>query len=227
MTYQSGEPSYVPPQDPWSGEQGTVSAPTEPLPAPTRDPGQFAPGVASPADWSPSTGSDRDLVTLSPSQMSSAPRRRTGLYILVFLLVAAIGGAVGFASWWVTGHYAEQIGIGSADPSETTTSSEPTASPTLSGQRYHPDLVEVGSCLTNRGAEGRPEMWVVPCDEPDTYRVLKVLAGAEIPEGMDEKFREEATAQALCSDVAWNAWFGWDSDVDALDHFYCMRSNPA
>src|SRR5690606_38695500 len=69
MTYQPGEPSYVPPQDPWADTYGGASAPTEPLPAPepSRGPGQFAPGVASPVDWSRSTIAPDDPVTSTSS----------------------------------------------------------------------------------------------------------------------------------------------------------------
>lgn len=232
MTYQPGEPSYVPPQDPWADTYGGASAPTEPLPAPepSRGPGQFAPGVASPVDWSRSTIAPDDPVTSTSSGGS-----RAGLYVLVFLLTAVLAGAGGISSWWLTSRYAGQIAGRQPTGTSTTTSADPSPTPTPTQAEfiYDPRRVKEGDCLTNRGTAGQVEMWVVPCDQPDTYLVLKVVPGDDIPADKRDTFHLPDTARALhaelCADEPMSdAWFGFNAPNDANDHFYCLtRNNPA
>jgi hypothetical protein len=223
MTYQPGEPPYVQPQDPWSGPQGTTSAPTEPLPAPVRGLDQFTPGVASPAVWSQETISHSDPLTSS----TQPGRSGAGRYVLVGLLVVVLGGAGGYGSWWATSRYAGQF----TGPPVTTTSTgsspespeSPTPRPTEF--KYDPRYVETGTCLENRAPRApRPDMWVVPCDREGTFEVLKVIVGKDIPEDENDNFTD-ATSEELCSDVPSNAWFGWNSPNDEQDYFYCMRTN--
>lgn len=225
MTYQPGEPPYTQPQDPWSGTHGTASAPTEPLPTPARGPDQFTPGVASPTAWS------REGIAYDDSLTSTRTGGgRAGLYVFVGLLVVVLGGAGGYASWWLTSRYAGQL----AGSPTTTTTTEPSRSPTVRPTefRYSPEFVKVETCLINRAPEGKePEMWVVPCDRPGSYKVLKVLTGADIPEDKRDDFHQPDTARALhadlCADVPSDAWFGLNSPNDALDRFYCLQTNPA
>ena len=222
MTYQSGEPSYVPPQDPWADTSGGASAPTEPLPAPdlSVSPSHFTPGVASPS--TPSTWQ-----TVAPGDGTSPEgRSRAGLYVLIVLLMVVFGGAGGFASWWVTRRYAGPIvdALGTRTP---TTSPEPSPTPEEADEfRYDPSLVEVGTCLLNRGTPTKPDMWVVPCDREGSYTVLKVVRGEQIPEDENDAFTQ-ATAEELCDDVIWDAWFGWNTRPNSLDHFYCLKRNRA
>jgi len=232
MTYQPGEPSYVPPQDPWGDTSSTASAPTEPLPTPARAPDQFAPGVASPAAWSAT-----DIAVTDPQPTVRSGGGRTGLYVLVFLVVVAVAGAGGFASWWATSRYAGRIIGAPATPTSAPTSSETSRSPSPTPERTEfayeddPFAVEAGTCLVNRAPEDEePEMWVVPCEWPGSYKVLKVLTGADIPEDKRD-FHERDTARALhaelCADEPSDAWFGWNAPNDALDRFYCMQTNRA
>jgi len=228
MTYQPGEPSYVPPQDPWGDTSSTASAPTEPLPAPARGPDQFAPGVASPAAWSAT-----DVAVADPQPTVRSGGGRAGLYVLVFLVVVVVAGAGGFASWWVTTRYAGQLIGAPTTPTSTTTSSEPSRSPSPDPRPTEflyaddPFSVEEGTCLENRGTQRSPEMWVVPCDRPGSYEVLAVFRGDDIPEDESGNFTKEATADVLCDGLPSDAWFGWNNDNNALDLFYCMKRRPA
>lgn len=217
MTYQPGEQPYTQPQDPWSGAHGTASAPTEPMPAPVRSPDQFAPGVASPVTWSQETIAHRD-----PAPATRSEGSRAGLYVFVGLLVVVLGGAGGYASWWMTTRYAGQL---TASPTTTTTTDAnqtPTPSPTEF--RYAPGQVREGDCMINRGTQKDPEMWVVPCDREGAYKVLKVFRGERIPEDDEDNFTS-ATAEDLCGDLPSDAWFGYNAPNNANDYFYCMTTD--
>jgi hypothetical protein len=219
MTYQPGEQPYTQPQDPWLNTQGLASAPTDPLPALARGSGHFAPGVASPVAWSAETVAHSD-----PYLPAEKTGGRAGLYVLVALLVVVLGGAGGFGAWWAITNYGGSWATPSTS-NTTTPAGEESPTPEPTELAYRPELVEVGTCLTNRGTIERPQMWIVPCDRADTYEVLKVVKGADIPKDAAGAFTEEATATPVCADVPSDSWFGWNSPNDAQDHFYCMRTN--
>lgn len=215
MTYPPGEQPHTPPQDPWSGTQGTASAPTDPLPQPVR--GQFTPGVAapSPAAWSQETVAHSD-----PYRAPAGGGGRPGLYVLVVLLVVVLGGAGGFGAWWAITKYAS--GIADPTPTETATTDQP-STPGATETPFQPRLVEVGTCMINRGTGTRPNMMVLPCDSPGALEVLKIRNGEDIPEDPETGgFTDDATGIPSCSDVPSTLWYGWDSPNDAQDYVYCL-----
>src|SRR5688572_29413744 len=142
-TFQPGEPStFAPPQDPWSGPHGVAATPTDPIPDPA--PEQFAPGVAGPAPrvWSQETISHADPYGYMPQ------RRRAGRYILVIMLVLALGGAGGFGAWYlITNNF--------PTTPQTQGSEQPSSSPSTSTSQtptFDPADVRVGDCLINNGS---------------------------------------------------------------------------
>ncbi len=225
MTYQPGEqPSYTPPQDPWSGTQGVASAPTDPIPAPAR--GQFAPGVASPSAPAPVVW-QQETITHDPYRRG---RSRAGLYVFVVILVLVLGGGGGYGAWWAITKY---FPTPTDDPSGSGTSNGVSTSPSTSSSptptdpsltRFDPSKVAVGTCLVNLEPDPtkRPDMYIAPCDREDAFKVLRIRSGEEIPETEDGEFTREITADPVCEGLAWDAFFGLNSENDAMDYFYCL-----
>ena len=151
--------------------------------------------------------------------------------MFVGLLVVVLGGAGGYGSWWLTSRYAGQL-AGSPTTTATATA-EPIQSATARPTefRYDADLVRVGDCLVNRAPEGAdPDMWVVPCGRPGSYKVVKIVPAQDIPADMRDTLHLKETAQKLyellCQDVSANAWYSVNSPNDAKDHFLCMEIAP-
>lgn len=220
-SYQPGEPpSYAAPQDPWSDAPGVASPPTDPIPQPPR--GGFTPGVAAPVPPPQSVWSQETVAHDDGYRPSRGPSGRTGLYILVTLVVLALGGAGGYGAWYLI---TERICPGgtpcnaqSQDPGDQT------AAPTDTLPPFQPEAVRVGDCLVNHGTERDPKMAIEPCENPGALRVLTVEQGANIPRNAEGQIDRGTTANTLCEGVEnWDgSWFGWNSPNDELDFFYCL-----
>ena len=66
-------------------------------------------------------------------------------------------------------------------------------------------------------------MAVVACTTSGSYKILKVLTGADIPEGPDDKFDRDTTSVQSCKDTGYKSWYGYqDPTDDAKDVFFCM-----
>ncbi|HEY7223353.1 MAG TPA: hypothetical protein VH561_07070 [Micromonosporaceae bacterium] len=228
-SYQPGEqPSYAPPQDPWSGTQGVAATPTDPIPQPPR--GKFSPGVAAPvppaADlWSQETVAHDDRYT--PGR---GPAGRGALfYTFVTLVVLLLGGAGGYGAWYLI---TDRIGTPTAGP---TTNNGTSAGPSLTTTvpPFHPDAVRVGDCLlqvdvpylaTDGTQKKRTTLEIVACGTDNSYAVVKIDHGAQLPEDPVTGGLDDATADAVCKGTPpWDgAWAAWDSDNDSLDYFYCL-----
>jgi hypothetical protein len=230
MTYQPGEqPSYTPPQDPWSGTQGVASAPTDPIPAPAR--GQFAPGVAAasapPPVWQQETVGYDDPY----ERVGRGHGGRAGMYVLVVFLVLVLGAGGGYGAWWaITKYFPSEDQTVTSGPSSGAPSTDPSTSgdpsPGVSGLvEFRPNRVEVGDCLINLAEEGEPlpKMYLASCDSEDVYEILRIISGEQIPEREDGQFTRQITADPLCQGVAWDAFFGWNHPTDdSQDYFYCL-----
>jgi hypothetical protein len=211
-SYQPGEPPYTAPQDPWSSAPGVASPPTDPIPQAPR--GGFTPGVASPVPppasvWSQETIAHDDRYRRSPGG-------RTGLYILVTIIVLVLGGAGGFGAWYLI---TDRMCPGSQP---CTTGSQQPTNPTE--DTFHPEAVRLQDCLVNHGTETDAKMKVESCDTAGALRVLSIVQGEDIPENAQGKFDRNTTAVPLCGGVqGWDgSWFGWNSSNDRLDFFYCL-----
>jgi len=211
MTYQPGEPpSYAQPQDPWSA--GSASPPTDPIPAPAR--GQYAPGVAAPMAPAPNVWAQETVVQGYGGGRGSGGGR-TGLYVLITIVVLVLGGAGGAGAWYLI---KERLGT-QTPGTQTSTQAQPSTSQT----GFVPSAVRVGDCLLNLGTQERPDMVPVSCENSAAMRVLKIQNGDGILHNAQGKF-DTATANSICLGVeGWDgAWFGWNSQNNALDYFYCL-----
>jgi hypothetical protein len=230
MTYQPGEQPFTQPQDPWSGTQGIASAPTDPIPAAPGDRGypqpargEFVPGVASPSVWSQETVAHGD-----PYATNRGGGGRAGLYVGIVLLIVVLAGAGGFGAWWAFSNYV--VGPNTTPTDSPSTTGSPTSpTPTPTEVRYRSDLVAVGTCMINRNpAVNPPNMFIVACDWPgdlEVLQVLKVYSGEIIPEDSEGNFTADVTATPLCGDLdGYDRYYGWNSDNDASDRFYCMTT---
>jgi len=215
-SYQPGEPGYTAPQDPWSGAPGVASPPTDPIPQAPR--GQFAPGVAAPVPPPPSVWSQETIAHSDPYR--PPPRSgRTGLYILVTMVVLVLGGAGGFGAWYlITERICPGDGPCNAQPQSPTTEASTDA------DAFQPDAVRVGDCLVNHGTATNARMKIEPCETVGALRVLKIEHGEQILENSAGKFDRPTTADPICTGVTgWDqSWFAWNSTDDTQDYFYCL-----
>jgi hypothetical protein len=218
-SYQPGEPpSYTAPQDPWSAAPGVATPPTDPIPQPPR--GQFAPGVASPVAPPPSNVWAQETIAHDDRR----PPGRTGLYVLVTVLVLVLGGAGGYGAWYLITQRICAAGSANCNPQSQQTQQQ-TQSTQSTDPVFDPAIVKVGDCLVNHGTPEDPKMRVESCNTPGAFRVLYIKKGKDIPENANGEFDRQTTGPAVCGDVPdWdNSWFGWDDpDNDNRDYFFCL-----
>jgi hypothetical protein len=214
------QPPYAQPQDPWAGghEPGVAAAPTDPIPQ--QPYGQFAQGVAAPSVWTQETISQGGY-TYVPQQGGS----RVWTYVLVVLAVVVLGGGGGYGAYWLITHRGggtPQTQGSSTDPGpQTSTTAAPDPTQTLVLAE-----VKVGDCLFNAGTADEPAMQPVPCTKPKSFKVVKIASGDSIPEGPDGKFDRDHTSAAVCAGTNSTAWYGWDSNNNDNDYFFCLTVNP-
>src|SRR5262245_41877521 len=192
-TYQPpGEPpSYAQPQDPWANahETGVAAAPTDPIPQsqPQQPPpayGQFAPGVATPSVWSQET--------ISHGSYEYVPQRsRLGMYVLVMLAVVVFGGGGGYGAYLlISGRNPNTNPPPGASASPATSTTATSTTPTA----VEPADLKVGDCIFNVGTATAPVMVRSQCTKAQSYKVIKIVAGEQIPEGPDGTFDKDHTA---------------------------------
>ncbi len=203
-SYQPGEPSYVAPQDPWSGAQGVSSPPTDPIPAPPR--GVFAPGKATPVApvpnaWQETVAHDQGY------RVQERPPRRIGLYLFVTVLVLVLGGAGGYGAWYLI---TENFGSSTATPT-------PTLTP------FRSTDVKVNDCILEVGQPSSPTgttFQLVACGSPDARPVLKLQIGDQLAAlgGLTDE-----VASTVCLGVeGLDAWATWDAVRDEEDAVFCL-----
>jgi hypothetical protein len=105
-----------------------------------------------------------------------------------------------------------------ANPNATT----PTpAAPPSTPPAFSPAAVNVGDCVANRGTPERPELRIVACADPASYRVLLKATGVSIPEGPDGEF-DATTANTVCAGTQYDSWYGNNAIDDTGDVFLCL-----
>jgi len=154
---------------------------------------------------------------------------------LVVTLLVVLGGAGGYAAWYI-------VTKGQPDPGQTTAGATtgPTAGP--SGESpvpgfpascpisedagaFDPCGVKEGDCLFNDGTAAEPEIRVTNCDVEGAYKVLKVSRGADIKEGPGDVFDKDTTSVAECKDTGYLHWYGYqDAFNDNNDVFLCLTT---
>jgi hypothetical protein len=200
-----GPAAYPQPQDPWAGEHGIASVPTDPIP---QQYGTFGQSEV----WSQATvahGGQYDYVQQQPQ------RSRAGMIIGIFLGVLLLGGGGGFAAWYIVTHKGD-------NPTPSTSTSAPVVTTTKPG--FDPAAVAVGTCLINKNATGSPDISVVACNTPGSYKILKISKGETLPEGTDGKLGA-GTATTECAGLAYNRWYAYDDSDNTKDIFFCLKDN--
>ena len=88
-----------------------------------------------------------------------------------------------------------------------------------------PADIKQGDCIFNIGSATEPVMVRSDCGKAGSYKVIKILAGEQVPEGPNGTFDKDNTAPQVCSGTGYEAYFGWDSSNDANDYFFCLTTN--
>jgi hypothetical protein len=208
----AGPPAYTPPQDPWAGgfEQGVASVPTDPIPQ--QQYGQFGPNDAAAWGNQQTVPHGGQFEYAPPAQQR---RSRAGLLTVIFLAIVVLGGGGGYATYYVVKNRSTITGGGPSSPTTTVP-----AAPTTPA--WDPATVKVGDCLINKGTPTNLDMHVAPCSTANTYKVLRVVTGASIPEGPRDVF-DDTTSLAECANTNSNNWYGYQDDHDDnKDIFLCL-----
>jgi len=238
--YQPGEPpSFAPPQDPWADVQGSAT-PTNPIAAvpaqqgPLPQRGQYVPGVAAPTAPTPA-GPPPGIwsqETIANSDRYATPRQGSGagLYVLVALLVVVLGGAGGYGAWYLT---KQRVSANSAltqnsTAAQTTSSGTgPLANCVDVESNFDACQVRVGDCLSITGPPNNPTIAMADCADPNSKKVLRILAGTEIgANGLDS---QDSTYllnlyNSKCGGIGSNYYFAWQYPGVGGDRFYCMTT---
>jgi hypothetical protein len=233
-TYQppGGQPDgtpYAQPQDPWA-EPGVASVPTDPIPQQYDPyPGSLPGGQI----WSQET-----VAHGAPYGYGQPQPGRGKLIALVVALLVVLGGAGGYAAWYIVAK-----GQPSADPTIAGPTGGPSADPSSGGTpvqqgfpascpisgdagAFDPCAVKEGDCLFNDGTAAEPDIRVTNCDVENSYKVLKVSRGASIKEGPGDVFDKDTTSVAECKDTNYLHWYGYqDALDDNKDIFLCLTTN--
>lgn len=230
MSYQQsggpppeGSPGYAQPQDPWAGgfEPGQASVPTDPIPQQYDPYGTYAQGDA----WSQQTVPHGGY----PGYVPQPPRSNRALAItLTVVIVLLLGAGAGYAAWYVaTNNRGGTANPTTPVPNVTTPKAQTTTPPGTTPPAFDPHSIAVGQCLFNGGTADDPEMRVVPCTTPKSYKVIKVEQGTGIPEGPSGKFDRDTTSVAVCKGTGYQSWYAYDDEADdTKDVFFCMTDNP-
>jgi hypothetical protein len=199
-----GPAAYPQPQDPWAGEHGLASVPTDPIP---QQYGPYTPGDV----WSQQTVAHGGQYSYVPAEQ---PKSRTGLVIGIFLAILLLGGGGGFAAWYVIKNQNANTG--------TTTPTTPPV--TVTKAVFNPNAVAVGQCIVNHGTNDAPDIEVVECATQGSYKVVKIAKGADLPEGEDGKLGS-STSTAVCQGVKFDRWYAYDDADNTKDVFFCLTNN--
>jgi hypothetical protein len=198
-----GQPGYVPPQDPWAPEHGGLaSMPTDPIPQ-TYDPQPYVTGGDV---WSQATvqhGGQSVLMTPIPE---APPRNRAGLLAIIFLAVLVLGGGGGYATYYFVKKHGET-----------------TQTPVADYQK-----VAVGQCMVNRGTdENNPDMRISACTEVNSYKVVRVVRGDDVPRDRSTGDVEPKSASAsACAGLKYdNFYVYWDTKAPAQNVVICLANN--
>jgi hypothetical protein len=70
-----------------------------------------------------------------------------------------------------------------------------------------------------------PVIETVPCGTPNSYKVIKIATGVDIPEGESGKFDADTTSVAVCKGTGYQSWYAWDDSDDTRDVFFCMTNS--
>jgi hypothetical protein len=211
-----GAPGYSQPQDPWAGgyEPGLASMPTDPIPQQYEQPYAVRPEL-----WSQATAGPA-----GPPQPPYGPpagkRSNAAMIVGVILLVLVLGGGGGFAAY----KYLTRNTAPTPTPSTSPSASGP--SDTLTTPTTFPYTVQTGDCMVNNGTAAAPAMGPASCSTPGSYKVVKRVMGADIPEGPDGKFDRDTTSVKECAGTGFQTWYGYQAGDDRLDIFFCMTNNP-
>jgi len=230
MSYQQGggpppetPPGYAQPQDPWAGgfEPGQASVPTDPIPQ-QYDPYTNAQGDA----WSQQTVPHGGYAGYAPP----VPQRNRALAItLTVVIVLLLGAGAGYGAWYLATGKAGNGG-GTVPPTtpaaKVTTPAITTPPPVTTPPVFDAHAVAIGDCLLNDGTADDPDMKVVACTTPRSYKVIKISQGVDIRENAEGKFDAKITSVAECKGTGYDSWYAYDDeDNDANDVFFCMTDN--
>lgn len=144
------------------------------------------------------------------------------MIVVISLAVLLLGGGGGYAAWYITKRNA------SANPGTSTPPATATATPTLTTPpAFDPHTVKVGDCLVNNGTDDDPDLKFAPCTTSKSFKVIKVSAGADIPEGPAGRFDRDVTSVAECKNTGYESWYGYQHPSDdSQDLFFCLTKNP-
>jgi hypothetical protein len=215
-------PGYAQPQDPWAGgfEPGQASVPTDPIPQ-QYDPYTYAQGDP----WSQQTVPHGGYAGYPPT---APPRNRALAITLTVVIVLLLGAGAGYGAWYLATGKNGNGGTGSpTTPATKVTTPAQTTPAITTPPAFDAHGVAVGDCLINGGTADDPDMKVVPCTTPKSYKVIKVVQGTAIHENAEGKFDAKTTSVAECKGTGYDSWYAYDDeDDDAKDVFFCMTDNP-
>jgi hypothetical protein len=227
-TYQQsggpeGSPGYAQPQDPWAGgfEPGQASVPTDPTPQQYDPYGGYGPGDPYAQHTVPQGG----YPGYPPPQ-----RSRVLPIAITAVIVLLLGSGAGYAAWYVATKNRPAASPTTPAVQVTTPGGQvttPAGGGTTPAVKFDVHTVVAGDCLLNNGTPDDPDMQVVPCNTPKSYKVIKVAQGVDIPEAPNGKFDRDTTSVTVCKDTNYESWYAYDDeDHDANDVFFCMTNNP-
>ena len=170
---------YDPPYDPWG--DGGWEMPLSATPGYSAHPTPAAdvPG----AHWS----------TAADPFPPPAPRRRTGLFVALALVVLVAAGAVATTVYLISG---DDRSLATPVPAPTAGGGggAPTAGPPASPDNLGlaAGFAQVGDCLVNDGTDDSPQMRITLCDAEEESVIYRVLAR------FDETVADDNGARRVC-----------------------------
>jgi hypothetical protein len=194
----SGPPGYVPPQDPWAGPEhgGLASMPTDPMPHAYEQP----PYPTGSDVWGAPTVQHGGQSGL----LGEPQRSRAGLLAIIFLAVLVLGGGGGYATYYFVRKHGETTTLSQADR----------------------DRAQVGQCMVNNGTAIDPNMALATCTAANSYTVVKVVRGNDVPRDSNNEVEPKSAAAAVCAGQKYDNFYAyWDSNAPAQNVILCLAVN--
>jgi len=118
------------------------------------------------------------------------------------------------------GNQTQSPGVATSTPGNGATATSPPAH-----APFDPRAAQVGNCIFNFGTDKKPDMGYVDCGKAQSFKIIKISTGVDIPEGPKGEFDTNVTAVAECGDTEYQNWYAYDESDDTKDVFYCLTKN--
>jgi hypothetical protein len=129
---------------------------------------------------------------------------RAGLLAIIFLAVVVLGGGGGYAAYYFVHKQTAPAPLNLADRQKAV----------------------VGDCMVNNGTNAAPDMHITGCTTANSYKVVKVARGDDVPRASNGKVDPNSAAATVCGSLDYkNFYVYWDENASDQNVVICLALN--